>query len=66
MAKSILVLERLKELFSYDGETGPFTRLVTVGNNVEGKIAGAVRPRDGYIQIRYRAHVCDVADACSD
>ena len=51
MAKSILVLERLKELFSYDGETGLFTRLVTVGNNVEGKIAGAVRPRDGYIQI---------------
>jgi hypothetical protein len=44
-------LERLRELFSYDPETGQFTRLVRAGGQVAGKIAGGVDPINGYVRI---------------
>lgn len=49
-SKPILTVDRLKQLLSYDPETGVFMRLTTVGHRLAGSIAGAVRPT-GYIQI---------------
>jgi hypothetical protein len=51
---------RLRELFSYDPETGIFTRLVSTSNNARaGGVAGSMSY--GYLQIRigkrlYQAH----------
>lgn len=63
MAKndSTLTQSRLKELYSYDGESGTFTRLKTVGGRwLAGAVVGA-KNSSGYIQIRidggrYLAH----------
>jgi HNH endonuclease len=57
----MLTVERLKELLSYDPESGLFTRLVSVSGNARaGNVAGYLRP-DGYIDIqidgrKYLAH----------
>ena len=51
MSKKKLTQKRLKELFSYDPNTGIFTRKARMGNRVKiGDIAGCVRG-DGYIRI---------------
>jgi len=61
MAKSILTAARLRELLSYDPETGVFTWLVNRGpNQTAGKPAGSP-DEEGYLRIgidrrRYRAH----------
>lgn len=57
---SNVTLERLKQLLHYDPLTGVFTRLVKVGNQPIGSIAGTPR-KNRYIQIQidgdnYRAH----------
>jgi hypothetical protein len=60
MAKADLTAERLRELLSYDPETGVFRRIVQVGTGRRaGSIAGALC--DGYVVIhvaskRYKAH----------
>jgi len=46
-----LTQERLKELLSYNPETGEFTRLVTAGGKLKSSIAGTVR-QDGYLAIK--------------
>ena len=56
----MLTQERLKELLSYDPETGEFRWLVSKGTAVKGSVAGS-RNSDGYICIQvagrsYRAH----------
>jgi hypothetical protein len=56
----VVTRKRLKELLSYDPDTGLFVRLVTVGNQVAGTIAGSKR-KDGYIAlsidgVTYKAH----------
>lgn len=49
MDKSSLTAERLRELVSYDPETGIFTRLVRVARRVRvGDVAGAVN-KQGYV-----------------
>ena len=55
-----LLQKRIKELFSYDENTGLFTRLKTAGRFLKGTTAGYLRP-DGYVQIKvdkvsYLAH----------
>jgi hypothetical protein len=40
--------ERLRQLLSYDSETGEFTRLVSAGSNAKvGSVAGSIRPHLG-------------------
>ncbi|YP_009965997.1 HNH homing endonuclease (ACLAME 27) [Escherichia phage H8] len=56
----MVIQERLKELLEYNPDTGLFIRLVAVGNQKAGNIAGTLR-KDGYIQIKvdgkpYLAH----------
>lgn len=46
----MLSIQRLKELFHYDAETGIFTRLKTAGGMVPGTIAGSLNPF-GYLRI---------------
>lgn len=55
-----LSVNRLRELLSYDAETGLFTRRIAVGKVKAGTVAGGVNP-DGYMMIGvdgqlYRAH----------
>ena len=56
----MVTLERLKELLSYDPDTGLFTWRVARGKAARGSVAGYLRP-DGYLEIRlderaYYAH----------
>lgn len=52
MSKNILTQERLKELLSYDPETGVFVWLTQPPNKIKiGDVAGATR-RDGYRSIK--------------
>lgn len=57
----MLIIERLKELLSYNPETGLFTRLCWTGGNArKGTIAGT-RDAHGYIRLlidgrKYYAH----------
>ena len=44
----MVIQERLKELLEYNPDTGLFIRLVAVGNQKAGNIAGTLR-KDGYI-----------------
>ena len=56
MSDNILTQERLKELLSYDPETGVFVRIKQTSSNAKiGDVAGAAR-RDGYriIQIDHK------------
>ena len=46
-----LTQERLKELVSYDAETGVFRRLKNTTRQRAGEVAGRARP-DGYIRFR--------------
>ena len=60
MNKELLTQERLKELLSYDCETGLFTRRYSMNRHKEGSIAGAPHNK-GYVQImvdfnNYLAH----------
>ena len=57
MATGIVTQSELRELFDFQPETGRFIRLKTVGNQPAGSVAGAVRPRDGYIQIAVRRKI---------
>ena len=57
--KACLTLERLKELLSYDRETGLFTRNISRPNAKAGSIAGSTSSRYAMIGIdgrSYRAH----------
>jgi len=61
MANSIISQSRLKEVLSYDPTTGVFIRIQNCNRQYVGDVAGAIRPRDKYIQIRidnrmYQAH----------
>lgn len=52
MATTDLTAQRLRELLSYDPETGAFTRLVSTCNRVKvGDVAGTLH-HEGYIHIR--------------
>lgn len=52
IARNILTANRLREVLSYDLESGVFTWLVPLSNRVKvGDFAGAFRP-DGYLVIR--------------
>lgn len=56
----MLTAQRLRELFSYNKETGALTRLTDAGGRRAGSIAGSVS-KDGRIQIyvddkNYKAH----------
>lgn len=55
--KKIVTYERLRELFSYDPETGHFTRLIDCGSAKAGARAGC-KVGQGYIEITIggRAH----------
>lgn len=44
-------IDRLKELLSYDPESGEFTRTVDQGRQRAGCIAGSIDPINGYIRI---------------
>lgn len=53
MSAQILTQERLKELLSYDPETGVFTRIVSTSSNAKaGQVAGSVNKISGYREIR--------------
>ncbi len=59
MAYEDITVSRLKELLSYDPETGIFKRIVGRGGVKKGAVAGCLH--EGYIKIRadgvlYRAH----------
>lgn len=62
MAKEILTQARLKELFSYDEQTGLFKRKTTVSPNAKiGDFAGSLSKKLGYLIIgidknQYYAH----------
>lgn len=53
MSKPILTQERLKQLLSYDPDTGVLTRLVTTSPNaVAGQVAGSINKISGYHELR--------------
>lgn len=58
-----LTAERLREVLSYNPETGAFTNRVTRSPRaIKGSVAGCTRKSDGYIKISidrkdYRAHI---------
>ena len=61
MQNQTITQEELKQLLSYDPETGVFVWLVSRGKSKIGKVAGHVMLKDGYIQIGisgkyYQAH----------
>jgi hypothetical protein len=47
----------LKEMFHYSPDTGVFTRLVTISNQVAGKVAGCVDKRYTRIRINDRLYL---------
>jgi hypothetical protein len=49
--KALVSIERVRELLSYDLETGIFARRIAKGGNKAGAVAGFKR-RDGYISIK--------------
>lgn len=58
--ESEVILKRIKELLSYDPETGKFVWLVSTGKRVKGDIAGGISEH-GYCRIKidgikYMAH----------
>jgi len=55
MADSNLTAERLRELFSYDPDTGLFTRLHAAGTVKAGHIANYIAA-SGYVVIRINTH----------
>ncbi len=60
MPEQILTQERLKELLSYNPDTGIFTRKIDQGNTHAGEIAGHP-DKEGYLlvcidYVRYKAH----------
>lgn len=51
MAAHILTADRVRELLSYDAETGILTRKVRTSHRINlGDVAGTVRP-DGYLKV---------------
>jgi len=48
--KPLPKLDRLKELFDYNPDTGLFTRTTAKGNGAKGKVAGC-RTRRGYVKL---------------
>ncbi len=60
MAKINVTANRLRELFHYDGQTGLFTRRVSVGKTKVGDVLHCL-DKDGYIQVmidrgKYKVH----------
>ncbi len=60
MKNDILTLDELRSLLSYDESTGAFTRLVRMGRQSAGSVAGSIQ-KNGYISIvinkkKYLAH----------
>ena len=48
----MITQERLKELFSYDADTGHLTRKVARGHEAKGARAGALNKHSGYRQVK--------------
>lgn len=52
MRKTALTADRLRQIISYDRETGAFAWAVPRGNRKAGAVAGSIDPDDGYRYIK--------------